>query len=62
MATMTTTTVTSRDGTKIAVDIAGSGAPIVLVSGGSVDRGSNAGLAEAPCRTRSSARSRTSRP
>ena len=46
MATLTTTTVTSRDGTKIAVDVLGSGPAIVLVSGGSVDRGSNAGLAE----------------
>lgn len=40
-------TVTSRDGTKIAVDVSGSGPAIVLVSGGSVDRGSNAGLADA---------------
>jgi alpha-beta hydrolase superfamily lysophospholipase len=47
MATLTSTTVTSRDGTKLAVDIAGSGPAIVLVSGGSVDRGSNAGLADA---------------
>jgi pimeloyl-ACP methyl ester carboxylesterase len=46
MATLTTTTVTSRDGTQIAVDVLGSGPAIVLVSGGSVDRGSNAGLAE----------------
>lgn len=46
MATLTQTTVTSKDGTKLAVDIAGSGPPIVLVSGGSVDRGSNAGLAD----------------
>jgi len=46
MATLTTTTVTSKDGTKIAVDVLGSGPAIVLVSGGSVDRGSNAGLAE----------------
>ena len=46
MATMTQTTVTSKDGTKLAVDIAGSGPPIILVSGGSVDRGSNAGLAD----------------
>ena len=37
-------TVISRDGTKLAVDIAGSGPAIVLVCGGSVDRGSNAGL------------------
>jgi pimeloyl-ACP methyl ester carboxylesterase len=47
MATLTTSTVTSKDGTKIAVDIAGSGPAVVLVSGGSVDRGSNAGLADA---------------
>jgi pimeloyl-ACP methyl ester carboxylesterase len=47
MATLTTSTVTSSDGTKIAVDIAGSGPAVVLVSGGSVDRGSNAGLADA---------------
>ena len=46
MATLTTTTVTSKDGTKIAVDVLGSGPAIVLVSGGSVDRGSNAGLAK----------------
>ncbi|TMQ67968.1 MAG: alpha/beta hydrolase, partial [Candidatus Eisenbacteria bacterium] len=46
MATTTQTTVTSKDGTKLAVDIAGSGPPIILVSGGSVDRGSNAGLAD----------------
>lgn len=39
--------VTSRDGTSIAVAIAGSGPAVVLVSGGSVDRGSNAGLAGA---------------
>jgi pimeloyl-ACP methyl ester carboxylesterase len=39
--------VTSKDGTRIAVDIAGSGPAVVLVSGGSVDRGSNAGLAAA---------------
>src|SRR5437762_11729657 len=45
MTTLTTTTVTSKDGTKLAVDIAGSGPPIVLVSGGSVDRSSNAELA-----------------
>ena len=42
MTTLTTSTVTSRDGTKIAVDVAGSGPAVVLVSGGSVDRGSNA--------------------
>src|SRR3954471_11799709 len=45
---MTTTTlqhVTSQDGTRIGVDVQGTGPAIVLVSGGSVDRGSNAGLA-----------------
>jgi pimeloyl-ACP methyl ester carboxylesterase len=46
MTTMTTTTVSSKDGTRIAVDVSGSGPAIVLVSGGSVDRGSNAGLAD----------------
>ena len=40
-------TVTSQDGTTIAVDISGGGPAIVLVSGGSVDRGANAGLAAA---------------
>jgi pimeloyl-ACP methyl ester carboxylesterase len=39
--------ITSKDGTKLAVDISGAGPAIVLVSGGSVDRGSNAGLAAA---------------
>jgi pimeloyl-ACP methyl ester carboxylesterase len=38
-------TVTSKDGTRLAVDVSGSGPAIVLVSGGSVDRGANAGLA-----------------
>jgi pimeloyl-ACP methyl ester carboxylesterase len=37
--------VTSADGTTIAYDLLGSGPPIVLVSGGSVDRRSNIGLA-----------------
>src|SRR5690349_21248655 len=45
--TDTLRTVTSQDGTSIAVDVSGSGPAIVLVSGGSVDRGSNAGLAAA---------------
>lgn len=38
-------TVTSNDGTVLAIDRAGEGPPIVLVCGGSVDRTSNAGLA-----------------
>jgi pimeloyl-ACP methyl ester carboxylesterase len=38
-------TVTSRDGTTIYFDRLGDGPPVVLISGGSVDRGSNAGLA-----------------
>ena len=42
--TSTLHTVTSKDGTKLVVDVAGSGPPIVLISGGSVDRGSNVGL------------------
>ena len=37
--------VTSADGTSIAFDRLGNGAPVVLVSGGSTDRGANAGLA-----------------
>lgn len=37
--------VTSKDGTSIAFDQLGTGAPVILVSGGSVDRNSNAGLA-----------------
>ena len=39
-------TVTSKDGTPIAFDRTGSGPPVVLVSGGSVDRMSLAPLAE----------------
>jgi pimeloyl-ACP methyl ester carboxylesterase len=39
-------TVTSRDGTTLAYDRLGDGPPAVLISGGSVDRTSNAGLAE----------------
>lgn len=38
--------VTSKDGTRIAFDLLGDGPPVVLVSGGSVDRSSNAALAE----------------
>jgi pimeloyl-ACP methyl ester carboxylesterase len=39
-------TVTSNDGTTIAFDRLGSGPSVILVSGGSVDRWSNASLAE----------------
>ena len=38
--------VTSADGTSIGFDRLGAGPPVILVSGGSVDRTSNAGLAE----------------
>ncbi len=38
--------VTSKDGTIITFDQLGQGAPVVLVSGGSVDKGSNMSLAE----------------
>ncbi|MEP6986379.1 MAG: alpha/beta hydrolase, partial [Chloroflexota bacterium] len=38
--------VSSKDGTKITYDQLGQGAPVVLVSGGSVDKGSNASLAD----------------
>jgi pimeloyl-ACP methyl ester carboxylesterase len=38
--------VTSKDGTTIAFDRLGDGPPVVLVSGGSVDRGSDASLAD----------------
>lgn len=38
---------TSKDGTIITFDQLGQGAPVVLVSGGSVDKGSNMSLAEA---------------
>ena len=38
--------VTSKDGTTIAFDRLGSGPAVILVSGGSVDRGSNAGVAD----------------
>jgi pimeloyl-ACP methyl ester carboxylesterase len=41
----TLNTVTSRDSTTIGYDRLGQGPPVVLVSGGSVDRQSNAGLA-----------------
>jgi pimeloyl-ACP methyl ester carboxylesterase len=39
--------VTSKDGTKIAFDRIGKGPPVILVSGGSVDRSDHAPLAEA---------------
>jgi len=39
-------TVTSKDGTSIAFDRLGQGPAVILVSGGSVDRSSNAALAE----------------
>jgi pimeloyl-ACP methyl ester carboxylesterase len=37
--------VTSADGTSIAIERSGDGPPVVLVCGGSVDRGANAGVA-----------------
>ena len=46
MSSATLEYVTSKDGTSIAYDRLGDGPPVVLVSGGSVDRSSNAGLAE----------------
>src|SRR5438552_1978327 len=42
--TTTLESVTSKDGTKITFDRQGQGPPVVLVSGGSVDRSSNAAL------------------
>ncbi|HEX2068897.1 MAG TPA: alpha/beta hydrolase [Actinomycetota bacterium] len=39
-------TTTSRDGTTIAFDRLGEGPPVVLVTGGSVDRTANSGLAQ----------------
>jgi pimeloyl-ACP methyl ester carboxylesterase len=47
MNASTLQTVTSADGTELEVDVSGAGPAIVLVSGGSVDRGSNAGLGAA---------------
>jgi pimeloyl-ACP methyl ester carboxylesterase len=44
--TSTLNHVTSKDGTTIAFDRLGSGPAVILVSGGSVDRTSNAGVAE----------------
>ena len=46
MAETTLEKVTSKDGTTIAFDRLGSGPPVVLVSGGSVDRQGNAGYAQ----------------
>src|SRR4051812_33086297 len=46
MTSMTLETVTSADSTTIAYDKVGSGPAVVLVCGGSVDRQSNAGLAQ----------------
>ena len=46
MSSTTLQYATSKDGTTIAFDRLGDGPPVVLVSGGSVDRSSNAGLAE----------------
>jgi pimeloyl-ACP methyl ester carboxylesterase len=43
--TPTLNKVTSKDGTTIAFDRLGDGPPVILVSGGSVDRQSNAGVA-----------------
>src|SRR5512141_2168144 len=45
MTTNTIQTVTSKDGTRIAAEVTGTGPAIVLLPGGSVDRGANAGLA-----------------
>jgi pimeloyl-ACP methyl ester carboxylesterase len=45
MTSTTLQTVTSADGTTIAYEKLGGGPAVVLVCGGSVDRGSNAGLA-----------------
>src|SRR5262245_22818802 len=46
MTNKTLETVASADGTTIAYDKLGSGPAVVLVCGGSVDRQSNAGLAQ----------------
>jgi pimeloyl-ACP methyl ester carboxylesterase len=45
MTNRTLQTVTSKDGTTLAAEVTGVGPAVVLVCGGSVDRGSNAGLA-----------------
>src|SRR5262245_5777942 len=44
---MTAMKVTSKDGTTIAIDLLGSGPPVILVCGGSTDRMANANLAMA---------------
>ncbi|HEX3427193.1 MAG TPA: alpha/beta hydrolase [Candidatus Limnocylindrales bacterium] len=44
-STSTLDHVTSKDGTRIGFDRLGTGPAVILVSGGSVDRGSNAGVA-----------------
>jgi pimeloyl-ACP methyl ester carboxylesterase len=46
MDSTTLNRVTSADGTTIAFDKLGSGPPVILVCGGSTDRGANVGLAE----------------
>jgi pimeloyl-ACP methyl ester carboxylesterase len=45
MTTKAIQTVTSNDGTRIAAEVTGTGPAVVLLPGGSVDRGANAGLA-----------------
>ena len=45
MTTSTIQTVTSKDGTRLAADVTGTGPALVLVCGGSVDRHSNDALA-----------------
>src|SRR5512147_2883409 len=45
MTTKAIQTVTSNDGTRIAAEVTGTGPVVVLLPGGSVDRGANAGLA-----------------
>jgi pimeloyl-ACP methyl ester carboxylesterase len=47
MTASTIQTITSNDGTRLAAEVTGRGPAIVLVCGGSVDRGANAGLAAA---------------
>jgi pimeloyl-ACP methyl ester carboxylesterase len=45
MTTSTLQTITSKDGTKLVAEVTGTGPAIVLLPGGSVDRGANAALA-----------------